>query len=175
MIPLLEVKDLTKNYPVTQGLLKRVVGQVHAVNDVSFTISKGETLGLVGESGCGKTTVGKLILRLIQADSGTICFEGEDITHIPQKEMRSLRKKLQIIFQDPYGSLNPRMDIMSILSEPTTRMSGSTIWNTFLRKSTKQPGNPRKQRIFKSACTQASFRPAMKEQRYRYSFKGAAC
>ena len=68
--------------------------------------------------GCGKTTVGKLILRLIQADSGTICFEGEDITHIPQKEMRSLRKKLQIIFQDPYGSLNPRMDIMSILSEP---------------------------------------------------------
>ncbi|SMC05521.1 oligopeptide transport system ATP-binding protein [Sulfobacillus thermosulfidooxidans DSM 9293] len=115
---LMEVRDLTKYFPITGGLFSRVVGQVKAVDGVSFDLRRGETLGLVGESGCGKTTTGRAVLRLIEPTSGTIKFEGRDITRLGKKEMRALRKEMQIIFQDPFGSLNPRMSVGEIIEEP---------------------------------------------------------
>jgi peptide/nickel transport system ATP-binding protein/oligopeptide transport system ATP-binding protein len=108
---LLVVKDLVKYFPVRGGLMQRVVAQVQAVDKVSFTVKNGETLGLVGESGCGKTTVGRSILRLIEPTSGQVNFNGEDITHMRPNSLKSLRRDMQIIFQDPYASLNPRMPI----------------------------------------------------------------
>ena len=117
MEKLLEVKNLKKYYPVRKGLLKRTVAHVKAVDGVSFDIYKGETLGLVGESGCGKTTVGKLILRLQKVDGGQILFEGRDLLGITRSELRERRCDIQIIFQDPYGSLNPKMTVYDILSE----------------------------------------------------------
>lgn len=117
MEKLLEVKNLKKYYPVRKGLLKRTVAHVKAVDGVSFDIYKGETLGLVGESGCGKTTVGKLILRLQKVDGGQILFEGRDLLGIARSELRERRCDIQIIFQDPYGSLNPKMTVYDILSE----------------------------------------------------------
>ena len=118
MPELLEVRDLKKYFPVTGGFLKKTVGWVKAVDGVDLTIGTGETLGLVGESGCGKTTVGKLVLRLIEATSGDIRFQGRNIRDLDKKELRALRKEMQIIFQDPYGSLNPRMNIGDIVAEP---------------------------------------------------------
>lgn len=118
MPELLEVRDLKKYFPVTGGFLKKTVGWVKAVDGVDLTIGTGETFGLVGESGCGKTTVGKLVLRLIEATSGDICFQGRNIRDLDKKELRALRKEMQIIFQDPYGSLNPRMNIGDIVAEP---------------------------------------------------------
>lgn len=118
MPELLEVKDLKKYFPVTGGLLKKTVGWVKAVDGVDLTIGTGETFGLVGESGCGKTTVGKLVLRLIEATSGDIRFQGYNIRDLDKRELRALRKEMQIIFQDPYGSLNPRMNIGDIVAEP---------------------------------------------------------
>ncbi|NLJ73572.1 MAG: dipeptide ABC transporter ATP-binding protein [Firmicutes bacterium] len=116
---LLEVKDLVKHFPIRQGIIfSRQVGAVQAVDGVSFTVNKGETLGLVGESGCGKTTTGRLILRLLEPTSGEIYFDGKNIPELPKDEMRELRKDLQIIFQDPYGSLNPRMTVGDIIGEP---------------------------------------------------------
>lgn len=115
--PLLSVKNLVKYFPIRRGIFSRVKGFVKAVDDISFDIPNGKTLGLVGESGCGKTTAGRTILRLIDPTSGTIKFEGNDITKLTQKNLRPLRKKFQIIFQDPYSSLNPRMTVRSILTE----------------------------------------------------------
>ena len=115
--PLLSVKNLVKYFPIRRGIFSRVKGFVKAVDDISFDIPNGKTLGLVGESGCGKTTAGRTILRLIDPTSGTIKFEGNDITNLTQKNLRPLRKNFQIIFQDPYSSLNPRMTVRSILAE----------------------------------------------------------
>lgn len=115
---LLEVKNLVTQFPIKGGFFGRTVDHFKAVNDVSFTLKKGKTLGLVGESGCGKTTLGRSILRLVEPSSGSIIYGGKDITHVYAEELRLLRRKMQIIFQDPYSSLNPRMTISEILTEP---------------------------------------------------------
>lgn len=115
---LLEVKNLVTQFPIKGGFFNRTVDHFRAVNDVSFTLRKGKTLGLVGESGCGKTTLGRTILRLIEPAHGQIIYNGKDITNVYGEELRLLRRKMQIIFQDPYSSLNPRMTIAEILTEP---------------------------------------------------------
>lgn len=117
MEKLLEVKNLKKLFPVKAGLFKRTVAHVHAVEGVSFDIHERETFGLVGESGCGKTTIGKLILQLQKADSGEILYKGEDLNRLPKKELQKKRSEIQIVFQDPYGSLNPKMQVGEILAE----------------------------------------------------------
>ena len=117
--PLVAVQNLTKYFPITQGIVfQRQVGAVHAVEDVSFEIYPGETLGLVGESGCGKTTCARLISKLLEPTSGKILFDGEDITSYKAKRMRPLRREIQVIFQDPYASLNPRHSIGQIIGAP---------------------------------------------------------
>ena len=116
--PLLEVKHLKKHFPIKGGVFSKTIGYVYAVDDVNFTLAKGETLGLVGESGCGKSTTGRTILRLIEPTDGAIYFEGQDITTLDKSAMRALRREMQIIFQDPYASLNPRMTVGSIIGEP---------------------------------------------------------
>ena len=114
---LLQVRGLKKHFPIIGGLLKRQIGTVFAVDGVDFDVNAGETFSLVGESGCGKTTLGRSILRLIEPTAGTITFAGRDITHISADELRPLRRKMQIIFQDPFGSLNPRMPVSDIIGE----------------------------------------------------------
>jgi peptide/nickel transport system ATP-binding protein len=116
--PVLEVERLKKYFPVRKGLLRRTVGHVYAVDDVSFTIGSAETVGLVGESGCGKTTVGRAILRLIEPTAGAIRLDGRDITRLGKADLRPYRQQMQIIFQDPYSSLNPRMRAGDIVGEP---------------------------------------------------------
>ena len=118
--PLLSVKNLVKRFPIRGGLLQRVVDQVHAVDGVSFDLASGETLGVVGESGCGKSTTGRCILRLIEPTSGEVFFEGKNVTTASKDELRALARDMQIIFQDPYASLNPRMTVASIIGEALT-------------------------------------------------------
>jgi peptide/nickel transport system ATP-binding protein/oligopeptide transport system ATP-binding protein len=115
---LLEVKDLCKHYPIRKGLFSRISGYVYAVDGISFTINEGETLGLVGESGCGKSTVGRTILKLIEPSRGEIIWRGERIDELSRSQMRPYRQQIQAVFQDPYSSLNPRMRSADIVSEP---------------------------------------------------------
>jgi len=117
--PLIEVTDLVKHFPVTRGIiLQKQVGAVKAVDGISFAVGKGETLGIVGETGCGKSTTGRLLARLLEPSSGKIVFDGRDITHLSRGDMRPLRRNVQMIFQDPYGSLNPRHNIGTIVGTP---------------------------------------------------------
>ena len=116
--PLLEVRNLVKHFPIQRGLLKRTVGHVKAVDDVSYSVQRGETFGLVGESGCGKSTTARLVLKLMSSTSGKIFFQGKDITHLDGERVRALRADMQIVFQDPYASLNPRMTVRQIIAEP---------------------------------------------------------
>src|SRR5262245_39243588 len=116
--PLVEVEHLTKHFPVRQGVFARAKGVVHAVEDVTLTVQRGETLGIVGESGCGKSTTARMMVRLIDPTGGTVRFEGRDITGLSGRGMRPLRREMQIIFQDPYSSLNPRKSVGQIIGEP---------------------------------------------------------
>jgi oligopeptide transport system ATP-binding protein len=118
--PLLRVKDLVKHFPIKGGLLNRTVDKVHAVDGVSFDLAAGETLGVVGESGCGKSTTGRCILRLIEPTSGEVWFEGKNVIQAGKDELRALARDMQIIFQDPYASLNPRMTVSAIVGEALT-------------------------------------------------------
>ena len=115
--PLLEVNNLTKHFPIKRGLFGSIAGYVQAVTNVSFSIGQAQTLGLVGESGCGKTTVGRSLLRLIEPSGGSLSFDGHDLMALSQSELRPFRKQMQIIFQDPYSSLNPRMTVEQIIAE----------------------------------------------------------
>ena len=114
---LLEVKNLVKHYPIKAGVLQKTVGKVRSVDGVSFSIERGKTFGLVGESGCGKTTIGRTLIRLVEPTSGQALLNGQDIFSLNKKDLKALRPKLQMIFQDPYSSLNPRMPVGEIIGE----------------------------------------------------------
>src|SRR5690349_15997263 len=116
--PLLEVEGLKKHFPIHKGIFSKVSGYVHAVDGVSFKIGRGETLGLVGESGCGKSTVGRTLLKLLEPTDGTIRVAGEDITRLAGERLLPYRRRMQMIYQDPYASLNPRMTAGEIVGEP---------------------------------------------------------
>jgi oligopeptide/dipeptide ABC transporter ATP-binding protein len=116
--PMVEVEHLTKHFPIKQGVFSRAKGVVHAVEDVSLTVNRGETLGIVGESGCGKSTTARLIVRLLEPTAGRVHFEGQDISHWGARRLRPIRREMQIIFQDPYSSLNPRKSVGQIVAEP---------------------------------------------------------
>src|SRR5450432_988129 len=154
---LLEVSDLVKHYPVRGGILRRAVGIVHAVDGVSFTVGVGETLGLVGESGCGKSTVARSILRLVEPTSGSIKINGLDITNLGKRELRSHRRSMQIVFQDPFASLNPRMTAGDIVGEPLSVHGLAT-------------GNARQERVAE-LFDQVGLRPDQM-QNYPHQFSG---
>ncbi|HRA64557.1 MAG TPA: ATP-binding cassette domain-containing protein, partial [Caldilinea sp.] len=116
--PLIEVENLKVHFPIRRGLLRRQVGAVRAVDDVSFDVYEGETLGLVGESGCGKSTTGLAVLKLLEATTGEVRFRGQTVTRSSEQQMRPLRRHMMMVFQDPYSSLNPRMTVGTIIGEP---------------------------------------------------------
>src|SRR5690606_1374507 len=116
--PLLKVENISMHFPVFKGLLRRQVGSIRAVDDVSFSIRRGQTLGLVGESGCGKSTTGRIVMRLYEASAGRVILDGTDITRLKGESLRRIRPRMQMIFQDPQASLNPRMTVGSIIAEP---------------------------------------------------------
>ena len=116
--PLVEVRNLKKYFPIRKGLIQREVGRVHAVDDVTFAVREGETLGLVGESGCGKSTLGRTIVRLLEPTAGSVMFQGDDISRLGTRRLRPLRREMQMVFQDPYASLNPRKRVGSIIGTP---------------------------------------------------------
>ena len=118
MSTLLSASGLVKRFPIQRGIFKRTVGHVNAVSDITFDIAPGETLGLVGESGCGKSTTARMLMRLIEPTTGTVTFNGVNLNTLSREEMRNMRKEVQIVFQDPYASLNPRMTIRQIIAEP---------------------------------------------------------
>ena len=118
ILPLLQVADLVKDFPLRKGVFRRVSSRLRAVDRVSFSINEGETLGLVGESGCGKTTIGRIILRLVEPTAGTVIFDGTKLLRLSAREMDKLRTDMQVVMQDPISSLDPRMSIKDILAEP---------------------------------------------------------
>ena len=154
---ILRVEGLKKHFPIRRGFFQRIAGWVKAVENVSFQIGKGKTLGLVGESGCGKTTVARLILKLLDADAGKIIFNGEDLTQYSDTEMKAIRQEIQIIFQDPYGSLNPRMTVGQSIAEG-------------LRVAGIQPGTDQTQRL-DQLLKMVGMSPATKD-RYPHEFSG---
>jgi len=155
--PILRVEGLKKYFPIRRGFLQKIDGWVKAVDSVSFDIEQGKTMGLVGESGCGKTTVARLILKLLESDAGKIIFQGHDISRFSEKEMKPYRKKIQIIFQDPFGSLNPRMTIGQSIEEG-------------LRILGHKHGSTRKQRLGE-LLKMAGMSPES-EDRYPHEFSG---
>ncbi|HET6320405.1 MAG TPA: ATP-binding cassette domain-containing protein, partial [Chloroflexota bacterium] len=155
--PLLSVKNLTKHYPIKGGLLRRQVARVHAVDDVSFDVFPGETFGLVGESGCGKTTTGRAILRLVEPTSGQVVFNGRDVLKLNGWQLKPLRRDLQIMFQDPFGSLDPRMPVGDIIGE------GLVVHGIGSR-------GEREQRV-REAMLQVGLRPEY-ARRYPHEFSG---
>src|SRR5947199_9129460 len=116
--PLVEIQSFKKYFPIRKGLLQREVARVHAVDDVTFSVQEGETLGLVGESGCGKSTLGRTIVRLLEPTDGEVIFQGRPIQHLGTRKLRPLRREIQMVFQDPYASLNPRKRVGTIVSDP---------------------------------------------------------
>ncbi len=144
MKPFLDVRDLTVHFPIRKGVLRRVVGAVRAVDGVSFAISKGETLGLVGESGCGKTTAGRSILRLVEPTGGSVHLDGIDLRSLSGRSLRSMRRRMQIVFQDPYGSLNPRLTVRSLLEEGLVihRMGDAAARAERMRRALDRTGMP---------------------------------
>ena len=154
---ILQVRDLKKHFPVRSGFLQRVTGWVKAVNGVGFDIRQGQTLGLVGESGCGKSTVARMIMRLLNPDAGQIIFRGRDIGGLTEKEMKPFRKQMQIVFQDPYGSLNPRMTVGQSIEEG-------------LRISTMPRGRQRRDRL--AALLEMVGMAPESSDRYPHEFSG---
>jgi oligopeptide/dipeptide ABC transporter ATP-binding protein len=153
----LSARGLKKYFPVRRGFLQKIIGWIKAVDDVDLEIGRGKTLGLVGESGCGKTTVGRLILKLLKPDEGQILFRGQDITALPPEEMKPLRKEMQIIFQDPFGSLNPRMTVGQSIEEGLRTLgNGGRVW--------------RRERI--SELLEMVGMPANVHDRYPHEFSG---